>query len=166
MAVSGLERVASPQVRIRLGAGWWRRFRLALIVGCRASQLDRELATGTTPQHSAVIGLRARRITAQRSRERVAAGLLRALGSAAENSPGFSAAVRPHRREVLDARIVLTAVAQRLLAPEAVTAHGVAMLQVLLTEGESPLYRPSEAGALGSRLRAAAAALEPADRCE
>ncbi len=117
-----------------------------------------------SPQDSAVIGLRARTITARRSRERVAAGLMRALRSAEESSSGFSAAVRPHRREVVNARTVLAAVAQRLLTPEAVTAHGVAMLQVLLTDGESPLYRPSESGALGSRLRAAAAALEPTSR--
>jgi hypothetical protein len=31
----------------------------------------------------------------------------------------------------------------------------------LLTDGTSSLYRPTEPGALGSRLRAAAAALEP-----
>jgi hypothetical protein len=34
------------------------------------------------------------------------------------------------------------------------------MLSVLLSDGTSPLYRPTEAGALGSRLRAAAASLE------
>jgi hypothetical protein len=35
------------------------------------------------------------------------------------------------------------------------------MLQMLLTEDASPLYRPAEAGALGRSLLAAAAELEP-----
>lgn len=161
VTVLGLERVASPWVTLRLGAERWRRVRLAVIVWCQAAQLDRQLAAGTSPQASPGIGLRARRITGRRSRKRLADGLVRALSSAQDSTPGFSAAVRPHRREVLAARIVLAALDRRLRAPEPVTAHGVAMLQMLLTEGSSPLYRPSEPGALGSRLRAAAAALEP-----
>lgn len=166
MAVSRLERVASPGLPLRLGAERWRRVRFAPIVWCRAAQLDRQLAAGTSPQTRAVIGLRAHRITSHRSRERVANGLARALSSAQDISPGLTAAVRPHRGEVLAARTVLAALGHRLRAPEPVTAQGVAMLQVLLTEGTSPLYRPSEPGALGSRLRAAAAALEPMNRCD
>jgi hypothetical protein len=38
----------------------------------------------------------------------------------------------------------------------------VAMLQVLLTDAASPLYRPSEPGARAHVLRQAAAALGPA----
>jgi hypothetical protein len=38
------------------------------------------------------------------------------------------------------------------------------LLRVLLMDGSSALYRPSEPGALGSELRAAAAALEPTDQ--
>jgi hypothetical protein len=164
MAVSGLQPVASPWLRLRFRAEPWRRVRLALIVWYRAAQLDRQLAAGTSPQASTLIRLRAQRITGHRSRRRLADGLARALDSARDITPGFTAAVRPHRREVLAARIVLATLDRRLRAPEPVTAHGVAMLQVLLTEGTSPLYRPSEPGALGSRLRAAAAALEPTHR--
>jgi hypothetical protein len=67
---------------------------------------------------------------------------------------------------MLSARTVIAALDQRLRAPEPVSAHGMALLLVLLTDGASPLYRPSEPGALGSRLRAAAAALEPSSRSE
>lgn len=165
-SVSPLERVAFPSGPLGFGADRWRRVRFALIVRCRAAQLDRQLAAGNNPQTSAVIGLRAQRITGERSRKRLADGLTRALSSAKDITPGFTAAVRPNSREVLAARIVLAALDRRLRAPEPVTPHGMAMLQVLLTEGTSPLYRPCEPGALGSRLRAAAAALEPTNRCD
>jgi hypothetical protein len=66
---------------------------------------------------------------------------------------------------VLAAGAVLAAIDRRLRAPEPVTAKGMAQLLLLLTDGESELYRRSERGALASRLRAAAAALEPADQC-
>ncbi|MDQ6819598.1 MAG: hypothetical protein M3076_04530 [Actinomycetota bacterium] len=86
--------------------------------------------------------------------------MARALSSAEDITPG-TAATWPHRREVFAARIVLTALDRRLRAPEPVMARGVAMLQVLLTDGTSPLYQLGEPGAVGSYLRAAAAALEP-----
>jgi hypothetical protein len=73
----------------------------------------------------------------------------------------LSAAVSPDRREVLAARSVLVALEHRLHGPAPVRARGVAMIHVLLAENESPLYRPSESGALDSRLRSAAAELEP-----
>jgi hypothetical protein len=168
MALSRLERVASPSVSLGLGlgAGWRQRIRIAAVVGWRGARLDRQLAAGASPHASAVLALRAQRITGRRSRRRLADGLARALHDAQGTTPGFTAAVRPHRREVLAARSVLAALDRRLRAPEPVTAHGVAMLQALLTEGTSSLYQPSEPGALGSQLRAAAAALEPSDRCD
>jgi hypothetical protein len=91
----------------------------------------------------------------------VAAGLARAVRDAEATSRGFSAAIRPDRREVIAARIVLHTLDRRLRAAEPVSAQGIAMLESLLTDGASPLYRPAEPGALGSWLRAAAAALEP-----
>jgi hypothetical protein len=65
---------------------------------------------------------------------------------------------------VLAASTVLAVLERRLRAPEPVTPRGMALIMMLLTEGAGPLYRPSERGALGSRLRAAAAALEPPER--
>jgi hypothetical protein len=94
------------------------------------------------------------------ARARVADGLARAVRDAL-SGPGFSAAVRPDRREVLAARTVPSVLDLRLRAPEPVTARGVALLRELLIDGAGPLYRCSEPGALGSRLRAAAAALGP-----
>jgi hypothetical protein len=103
-------------------------------------------------------------ITRRRSRANVACGLARVVRSAVDNSRGFTAAVPPNRREVVAARTLIDTLERRLRAREPLTARGMAMLLELLSEPTSPLYRPAERGALGSRLRAAAAALEPTDR--
>lgn len=142
---------------------WWRRLRLTLIVQWRSAELDRQLAAGMNPWRSDELALRAQRITRRRSRSQLARGLSSAV-RAGQEVTGFSAAVRPDPGEVLEARTVLSAVAQRLRAPEPVAARGVAIVHVLLTDATSPLYRPAVPGALGGRLRAAAAAMEPANR--
>lgn len=138
-----------------------RRLRLALRVGWHSAELDRRLAAGVSPWSSDELALRARRLISRRGRARLASGLTRAARDAQKGPPGFSAAARPDAREVLAARTVLDAIARRLGAREPVAPRGVAMLQELLTDGTSPLYRPGEKGALGSLLRAAAVALEP-----
>ena len=166
MALSRSERVVSPPFSFSFGAGSWQRIVLTPVAWWRAGRLDRLLAAGTSPRASAVLGLRAQQITGRRSRMRLADGLARATRDAQATTPGFSAAVRPHRQEVLAARTVLARLERRLRAPEPVTARGVALLRALLTDGTGPLYRPSERGALGSQLRAAAAALEPLERCD
>lgn len=141
----------------------WRRLRLALIVGWRAAELDRNLAAGMTPWRSDELALRARRITRRRSRSRLATGLSRAV-RAVDGDVGLSAAARPHPGEVLEARAVLSSIERRLRAPAPVSARGVAMVQMLLTDATSPLYRPVVPGALFRRLHEAAAAMEPTDR--
>jgi len=110
--------------------------------------------------------MRAERLTSRCFRERVAGGLTRIVrdAEAEAGALSFSAAVRPHRSEVIAARTVLATLDRRLRGAEPVTAQGVALLESLLTDGTSPLYVPTEPGALGSRLRAAAAALEPTTR--
>ncbi len=127
-----------------------------------ACALDRRLADGASPEESAVLAARARRVTSRRNRKRLAAGLDRALSSARGAKPGFTAAIAPNGREAEAARTVLIALQRRLREATPVAPRGAAMLMVLLTDGSSPLYRPVAPGMLGSSLRAAAAALEPA----
>jgi hypothetical protein len=142
---------------------WWRQLRLTLIVRWRCAELDRQLAAGMSPWRSDELALRARRITRRRSRSQLASGLSRVV-RAGQELTGFSAAVRPDPGEVFEARAVVSAIAQRLRAPEPVAAHGVAIVHVLLTDATSPLYRPVVQGALSSRLRDAAAFMEPTSR--
>jgi hypothetical protein len=134
--------------------------RLSLVAFWRAAELDRELAAGARPAAGTLLALHVDRITNRRGRARVAYGLARVLRDALAG-PGFSAAVQPDRNEVLAARTVLAVLDRRLRDPQPVTAQGVAMLRELLVDGAGPLYRRREPGTLGSRLRSAAAALEP-----
>ncbi|MBV9941479.1 MAG: hypothetical protein JO262_05045 [Solirubrobacterales bacterium] len=161
MSVADLERISHLPLSRRPGGAGWRRLRLALIASWRAGELDRQLAAGAGRGTSALLAIRGQRLTGRRYRARVAAGLARAARDAEATTYGFSAAVRPDRREVIAARVVLATLDRRLRAAEPVSAQGVALLELLLTDGTSPLYRPAEPGALGSQLRAAAAALEP-----
>jgi hypothetical protein len=164
MSVADLERIAYPPLSRRTRGRPWRRVRLGLIAGWHAAELDRQLAAGVSPRESELLAIRSERLTGKRYRARMAAGLARVVRDADATKRGFSAAVRADRREVIAARTVIATLDRRLRAAEPVSAQGVALLESLLTDGTSPLYRPTEAGALGSRLRAAAAALEPLAR--
>lgn len=166
MSVADLERISYPPLSRRRGAGRSSRIRLALIASWRAPELDRQLAAGASPGTSALLAIRSERLTSRRYRARVAAGLARAVRDAEATTHGFSAAIRTDRREVIAARTVLATLDRRLRADEPVSAQGIALLDSLLTDGAGPLYRPTEPGALGSQLRAAAAALEPPARHE
>jgi hypothetical protein len=159
MGLPELYRVAPPWVLPRPATRYRRRVGLVVAAWWRASELDRQLGAGT----SAILAVRAETLTSQGSRRRLADGLARALRSARDTTPALSAAVRPRAREVLATRTVLAVLDHRLRAPEPVAARGMAMLQGLLTDAASQLYQPGNPGALGSRLRAAAAALEPRD---
>ncbi|HUO72810.1 MAG TPA: hypothetical protein VMU39_18730 [Solirubrobacteraceae bacterium] len=161
MSVSRFEGVSPPLVGTERSPRRRRWIHLALIAWWQAPRLDADLAAGVNPSATAVLGVRAQLITRRRSRRRVADGLAGALARARGGTPGLTAAIAPHTREVLSARAVLSALDRRLRAPEPVSARGMAMLRTLLTDGTSPLYQPAGPGALGSRLRAAAAALEP-----
>lgn len=164
MSVADPQRLAYFPLPFRAGEGWWRRARLLVIASWRAGELDRHLAAGASPGSSALLAIRSRRLTGRRFRRHIAAGLARAVRDAETSTPGFTAAVRPDRREVIAMRTLLSTLDRRLRSDEPVTAQGVALLESLLTDGSSPLYQSTEPGALGSRLRAAAAALEPLAR--
>jgi hypothetical protein len=146
-----------PRPRSRCGAP------VALTAWWRSWELDRRLAAGADPRSDPLLQARARLITGRRSRKRVAEGLAGALAKSRQQ-PTFTAAVRPNGREVVAARTVLATLGCRLRSSEPVAARGVAILLVLLCDCTSPLFAPGEPGALGSGLRAAAAALEPVER--
>jgi len=133
--------------------------RLSLIVWWRGTDLDRRLAMGEDPWASDELALRARNLTSARYRKRVANALAGVLRSAGSSSPRFTAAVRPCSEAVLEAGAVIASLERQLRASGPVAARGVAQIRLLLIDGNGPLYRPSDAGALADCLRAAAAAL-------
>jgi len=154
---------ASPWTARRTPARSQGRLRAALSARWNAWDLDRQLAAGVDPRVSPALALRAKRITARRNRQRVADGLGRTLRSTHSRAV-FTAAVRPDAREVIDARTALATLKRRVRSDQPVSPQGMAILQILLSDCTSPLYQPSQAGELASRLRTAAATLEPAGR--
>jgi hypothetical protein len=164
MTAQRLSHAAAPGVAIRPPTRHQPKVPPRLLAWWQSAELDRLLATGAAPAHSAVLAARARVITRRRSRLRIADGLVRARRSARDRPAGFSAAIQPDVEEIVAARVVLTTLDRRLRAAEPVSARGIAMLRTLLTDGSSALYAPRARGALGSELRAVAAALEPGRR--
>ncbi len=133
---------------------------LALSVWWRGAELDRRLAAGEDPRVDDALAMRARRLTTARSRRHLADGLAGAVRSAGNPSPGFTAAVRPRFEPAVEEGAVIASIERRMRAPGPVAAQAVALISLLLTDGNGPLYRPSDPEALGSQLRAAAAALD------
>jgi hypothetical protein len=124
------------------------RLRLQGNAAWRATSLDRMLADGVDPESSALLALRARKLTGPRGRHRVANGLAAAVRTATETRPGFTSALRPRTSELLDARAVVTALERRLQGAGPVSPQGVALLGRLLTDPASPLYQPRRPGEL------------------
>jgi hypothetical protein len=102
-------------------------------------------------------------ITERRSMRRLAGGLQRVLRDSRRPAQGFSSAAPLERGEVLAAQVVIETIIARLqrVPGDPVRAQGAAMLELLLSDPASSLYRTTEPGSLGSDLRAVAAALEP-----
>jgi propanediol dehydratase small subunit len=101
---------------------------------------------------------RARHLTKDRTRRRLATGLERAIDSAQLPPQSITAAVPVQREAVIACQTELLALAERLRAPEPVYAQGVALVAELLGTADSPLY---QYGAdLRGAVRAASAALD------
>ena len=132
------------------------RFRDRVATRLHADSLDRSLAAGASPDASIGLALRARRLTGLRYRRALASGLDRVMREALTR-PTFASPpldwlrVRPIIGD-------LTGLRHTLLDP-LVSAQGVAQVELLLTNGDSPLYRPHAPGVLSAAVNRAAGAL-------
>jgi hypothetical protein len=123
------------------------------------ASLDRHLAAGHAPEQTRLLAARAQDIVAPRRREALARHWEHALAKAAQ-PPSASYSVAPLARgPVLAAEPVIRELAWLLRAPQPVTARGVAMARLLLTDAGSPLYRRAAPGSLPAELRSAIAQL-------
>ena len=121
--------------------------------------LDRALAADADPTSSAALARRAVWLTDARNRHAVARSIRRLL----EVSParrGPSSAVPPHSGELTAARLPLARMAALLDTDVPVYSRGMARAQLLLTEGDSPLYAPQRTGQLLQEAEAIVVALE------
>jgi hypothetical protein len=134
--------------------------RLRVRTALQAGRLDLALARGQEPHASPETALRARQLSSQEMRDRLAAALEAAvrLAHSAPTAPGADAPVR--RGAVRENSKALMQLADRL-REDPVDIQGVAIARVLTTDGTSPLYWDEAPYSLGHVARTALYALEP-----
>jgi hypothetical protein len=125
-----------------------------------ASQLDRALAGGASPDSSVALSLHAHTLIGPRVRRELASELRALPGEAARPRSRLDARVPICSRGVLSAVVLLELLADRLAGPEPVEARGVAQVRALLKGADSPLFDPSAALEFGQALQRTIDALE------
>jgi len=141
-----------------------------ILARVRACRLDRDLAAGASPDATLGLALRAQALVRARARRDLAHGAQRLLAAALQPpAPGglpLPAAGRSRiticRDRVKDSSPELADLIGRLLDGGPVTARGVALAAVLLSDGSGPLYRRATPDDLRARVREALNALSPA----
>ena len=139
------------------------RVRDRLLARFLAATLDRELASGASPESSIVLAVHARRLCKSAERSLLARCLTRSAAEAGRANDGGTC---PHHRAPLSRTAIsgsgreLTAVVERLEAGAPVGVQGVARIRHLLTDGTGPLYQRTTPDRLAHELRAALEAMD------
>ena len=132
-----------------------------LLARLRAGSLDRRLAAGTAPEAGSLLALRADAIVRPATRNGLARQLQRILQYAANPGRHRPTALSGSTcRNVLNAADVLGHLVERLRSPCPVSARGMAMVKILLTDGAGPLYYPARNGDLATSAESAINALD------
>jgi hypothetical protein len=126
--------------------------------------LDAELARGVAPEARAALALRAHTLGEPGVRSLLARGVQRVLDEArsAQKPNRFRVPVR--NAEVLAAADELDELAARLREPGLLASRGLARVNLLLSDGRSPLYFRGATGELRASVFRTLEALEPAFR--
>jgi hypothetical protein len=126
------------------------------------ASLDQQLATGCPPESSRLLAARAQDIVSLSHRESLARSwdhLLRVARRApARRTPG----VPLNAAAILAAEATIRELMERLTAPLPVTAQGVAVATIPLTDATSAVYGRQTPSALASLLEDAISQLDPA----
>jgi hypothetical protein len=128
-------------------------------VWLRRGALDRDIARGTDLTQTPRLARRARQLASRRCRRSIAEGLRNLIDAAEEPPRTVTSAVPVQRREILREQGFILQIALDLESDEAVNPRGVALLERLLTHGDSPFYSPLPEGSLRDALTHAHAAL-------
>jgi hypothetical protein len=135
--------------------------RLRLRTSVHRTKLTHALAEGADPGASDELALRAQQLTGDRYRKTLARSLRRSIAEARRPARTRGVASIIDRRAVLDAEGAIAELIEHLLGPRPVQPAGMAMVERILTNADrSPLYNPSEPGALRPTIRVATATLE------
>jgi hypothetical protein len=128
-------------------------------VRLRRFSLDEQLARGADPSSSLELARRAAELCQPKLRRELSAEIERAVDAASIPARWPTAAVPVSSRSVTQSRPLLLELAEDLRCPGPLYARGVALVRLLLRDGGSPLYAPSEPWQLEEEVRRACAAL-------
>jgi hypothetical protein len=121
------------------------------------SRLDRELASGTSPESSVILALHAARLYRVPQRRVLAVGLRKLI--AAAQSP-LRTPTPISRDAVRQSEPELEEIATRLESTDPIDVCGVARVRQLLTDGGSPFYVQAKPDHLKQELRTTLSALD------
>ena len=126
------------------------------------ASLDRQLAAGRPPESARLLAARAKHIVSVPSRKAVAGNWDRLLRRAHRGQAARPAAAPLCTDQIAAAEPAIHVLMERLAAPLPVTAQGVAMARLPLTDATGPVYNPRSAVTLADLLHAAIDNLDPA----
>ena len=143
-----------------------------ILARAMAARLDRQLASGASPEASVFLAARAMVLTSPGYRRGLAASLRRLLTASVDPqgrpralpaARAAGAARQPHvalrRDEIARSAPGLAELAGCLADPEPVPARGVALVSQLLSDGGGPLYRTGSRDDLSTVIERASQAL-------
>jgi hypothetical protein len=126
-------------------------------------RLDLALAGGARPEDRPELALRARWLASPRTRRMLAGSVRRLLRRTDESAAPASSRTPVMLDRVARARRAMELLLERLLAPAPVPARGVALVNLLLSDGTGPLYRRGSQADLAAMVTQAVDALDPAN---
>ncbi len=132
-----------------------------LVSIARAERLDRALAGGAQPDSRAELSLHAQRLLRKSTRLSLAAELRAVVRRAERPAAMFDPTVPVARAAIIENRDAIQEIADWLADLTPMDIRGVAQLRLLVRDGASPLYPPSDACELEEVLRLAYEALVP-----
>jgi hypothetical protein len=128
-------------------------------VWLRRGALDRRLARGADPADSPQLARRARQLTSRRFRAGLAHAIHNLLDAAEEPRRAQTSTVLLERRAILTESPLLIGIARDLTSDDDLNPRGIALVEQLLTDGDSPVYAPAHDRALHDGLIHARAAM-------
>jgi hypothetical protein len=114
------------------------RHRDRVVARLLASSLDRQLAAGRAPESTRLLATRAQQLASAAMRQELARNVEHVLELVHREAP--SRRVLVPREFILDVEPDLREMLSKLVTPLPISAHGVAMVRVLLTDGTGPLF--------------------------
>jgi hypothetical protein len=117
--------------------------------------LDEQLAEGRSPDDNPVAAARARQLVSPDFRRQLVRAWTDVMARAAAGPHPLSPKVTPSQRRVSEDREEIAEMLDALAAPLPHAARGVAMANVLLTDGTGPLFNVHHPQGLAASVRAA-----------